>query len=125
MLSCTCGEDSIEHYACCMPFHRFCQRHLNLARPPTQHCLEDFLGISPWVDSLPFHLQGTDGRARAAALRAFAVYSLYRTHNLMRHNPARADAEQALVGYLREAIRGHVGAAGLLSSVFKRRFSED
>ena len=108
------AEDSIEHYAFCSSFHASCARKLNLRKPPPACCLDDFLGITPYA-AAPYA-----DAASAAAARAIAVYSLYRTHNAVRHGAGSAACADLFNGFLREATRGHGKAMSLVASAFKR-----
>ena len=112
---------SIEHYAHCTTFHQLCKQWLGLDKPPLDKCLEDFLGIQPWVNSLPEHCRNDNGFATFAALRAVAVFSLYKTHNAVRHgNFGRGDAQPAFRGFIRDAARDHIEAMKLVSVAVKR-----
>ena len=125
LFHCSHGEDSIEHYAFCSAFHGLCKKALGLGRPPASHCLEDFLGVQPYVLSLPEHARGRDAEATVAALRAIGVYALYRTHNGLRHGMRAVDSTDAFRGFIREAVRGHDKAKLLVSVAFKRPRSDD
>ena len=109
ILGCASGADSIEHYAFCSMYHRLCKRWLGLERPSAEECLSTFIGLTT-----PGNNYST------AALRAISVFSLYRTHNALRHGPIQQYAEHLFRGFLREAVRGHPKAMSLLTAAFKR-----
>ena len=121
LFACRDSEDSIEHYAHCKAFHQLCKQWLGLDKPPPDERLADFLGIQPWVNSLPEHCRDDNGFATVAALRAIGVFSLYKTHNAVRHgNVGRGDAQPAFKGFIRDATRDHVEAMKIVSVAFKR-----
>ena len=108
------GEDSVEHYAACPVIHDWAARKLRLARPPLTECVADFLGVAPWVASLPAHLRGEGEVCTVRCLRALVVYVTYRAHNVLRRRSAlRGDIEGLLSGFLLRAVCGHPGAEGL------------
>ena len=55
-----------------------------------------------------------------AALRAIAVYALYRVHGSVRHGANRADAPDIFRGFIRQATERHAKSCSLVSLAFKR-----
>ena len=113
------GEDAIEHYALCRPYHDCCSRYLGLRRPSMEHALEDFVGIdrsslSSWGNS---SLAGGE----TSALRAISIYALHMTHAQVGHGLRTSEAANAFRGHLREATRRHPRSTELMVRAFAAR----
>ena len=101
MYGCPRSKHSIEHYALCKRYHDLCRKCLGISQPPVDACLDDFVGVRPWVQSLPAHCRGTDEVAAAGALRAIANYALYRSYNAVGHDSCIGDGMAVFRTYIR------------------------
>ena len=121
ILGCPAGEDSVEHYAGCRCFHRLCQRHLGLSMPPRPQCLEDFLGVAPYLPALPAVFPAGEVRAACTVLRAIGVFALYRAHGSARHGLWQPLAvQEAFPTFVREAAQSHPKALSFLALARRR-----
>ena len=121
VLGCPRGEDSIEHYAGCECFHQLCRRHLGLSTPPRPQCLDDFLGVAPYLPALPALFPAAEARAACTVLRALAVFALYRVHGNARHGSwLPAELQEAFPAFVREAAQGHPKTLSFLALARRR-----
>ena len=126
ILGCEVGSDSLEHYAICRRFHGLSGRYFGIHMTPVERCLEDLLGIAPYMASLPAHLQGQGARESAVALRALAAYALYRVHCGVRHGTiAQQDVGDAFGEFGREGTRCCPRAASLVCASRSRAREDD
>ena len=116
-MACSRGHDSIEHYAVCPVFARFCAQLAGLATPAPEWRLECFLKLGR--SALLRH--DLDTLEHAHLLRALAVYSLYRVQAGVRVGElSPADAPGALPHMLWEGARGNAELESLLNMVRRR-----
>jgi len=117
LLACPGGHDSIEHYAVCPVFARFCAQRAGLATPAAERRLECFLNLGRSV----LLRRDLNTPEHAHLLRALAVYSLYRVQAAVRAGDLTpAAAPGALPHMLREGARGHAGLEALLYRLRRR-----
>ena len=98
------APDSLEHYANCQIAHSVVAEELGCARlPRPEDRLANFLGLD-------FGRRSDPSSAVIVALRAAAIYKVHCLccHDNLRRGPAAAEALRQAI---REAVRGHRGAA--------------
>ena len=79
------------------------------------------MGLELDSSTLPARLQGPRARENESALRAMAVYGLYRALGELRHTKVdQPNFEDIFDFYIREAARGHRRSLALLCMGRKR-----
>ena len=111
VLGCPEAEDSLEHYAYCGHFRELCHKHLRLS-PPAGDPVSTLVGLN----------RSCEETSEQRALRAIALYALYRAHNGLRHGGfGQTHVHDVFAGFLREAVQGHQPSTSLVASAKKRR----
>ena len=116
------GLDSIEHYKGCCHYHRLASNFLGLARPTDDYLMDDFIGL---VTASTSCANSSMCKDEVAALRAIAIYALYRVHGAVRHGADHADTPELFRGYIRQATEHHSKSCSLVCRAFKRTRRED